>query len=105
MDGAVPISPELALVDPTLRVDAVRALPWLEPDSFLPRPLPRHVVEPIEPVAGPLRASAPAPPRRRAPILVAAVAYVAFAAFRFCVSAAVLVAAVALAAALIAAVG
>ena len=56
------ISPELALVDPELRDDAIAALPHVEPYAFLrfpaPRPAPRPIVS-----------------RRRPPVLVAASVY------------------------------
>jgi hypothetical protein len=56
------ISPELALVDPVLRANAVTALPHVEPYAFLrfpaPRPAPRSIVT-----------------RRRPPVLVAASVY------------------------------
>ena len=57
------VSPELALVDPTLRADAIAALPHVEPYSFLRFPKPRPAPRPI--VAR----------RRRPPVLVAASVY------------------------------
>jgi hypothetical protein len=57
------LSPELALVDPILRADAIADLPPLEPDAFL------HFTR-REPIA-----AAPERSPRRPPLAVAAIVY------------------------------
>jgi hypothetical protein len=57
------VSPELTLVDPTLRANAIAALPHVEPYSFLHFPAPRPAPRPI------------VTRRRRPPVLVAASVY------------------------------
>ena len=70
MGGGLPISPELALIDPALREEAVRALPALEAFDFLRRRAP----------------SAPPPvtlERPALPLPVAALVYLVVTALRF----------------------
>jgi hypothetical protein len=75
--STTPISPELALVDPVLRAEAIAALPPLGPSGFAPRvpdPPARPQVRALEPA----RRSDEAPVvQRRRSILVAAPAYLA----------------------------
>jgi hypothetical protein len=84
--GVSIVSPELALVDPTLRTDLLAALPAVEPYSFLEF---REPAPALLELRGPARAPAPVPlplvverPRRRPPMALAAAAYFVSAATR-----------------------
>jgi hypothetical protein len=90
MAGAVPISPELALVDPLLRADGVRALPRIEPFAFLAAGRPLLVV---------------APAVRHPPFVVAASVYLLASAVRFCVGSLAIVVAIIAATAVLAQIG
>jgi hypothetical protein len=83
--GSVPISPELALVDPQLRTEAIRAMPYLEPFGFLVVPAAVEAIGPLPP--GSVAAGA-RPPLR---LVLAALVYLLGAAARFTVSGFVLV--------------
>jgi hypothetical protein len=88
--GGVPISPELALIDPLLRADAIRAMPFLEPFEFLRFPQTPVLTTGVR--TGP-------------PLLVAALVYLLASAARFAVSGVLTVAGVALVAAILYAIG
>lgn len=75
--GVSIVSPELALVDPTLRHDLIAALPPVEEYGFLEFPASSTVV--------PLGARVEPAPRRRPPLLVAAAAYLVSSATRVAV--------------------